>query len=183
MTPHELEENLMWKGYYEALVTSNATLKTILPTLTFSNQFIVHGTKRTVELNSYGTGHTESDLFLYLPSEQIAFLGDLLFIQNQPWLGDGDPDKWMNYLDSIAKLPLKILVPGHGPVGTVSDIEPMKLYMRNVIETATAYFKKGTLPQNDEGLKAPSPYDQWFLSGFYKPNVISVYNSRYKSKR
>ena len=113
MTPHELEENIMWMGYFEALITSDDSLKIVLPDITFHDQLILTGTKRTVTLFSYGEGHTESDLFLYLPAEQIAFLGDLLFVHNQPWLGDGDPVKWKTYLDSIAHLNLKILVPGH----------------------------------------------------------------------
>ncbi|MEO6190141.1 MAG: MBL fold metallo-hydrolase [Saprospiraceae bacterium] len=175
MTPHELEENIMWKGYFEALVTSNDSLKTILPDVTFIDQLMVHGTKRSVQLLTYGEGHTESDLFLYLPGEQIAFLGDLLFVQNQPWLGDGDPDKLKVYLDSIAMLNIKTYVPGHGPVGTVTDIEQMKLYIQSVNETATTYYKSGTTPQKDTTLKSPPPFDTWFLSNFYKPNVISAY--------
>ncbi len=142
MTPHQLEENIMWKGYYEALVTSGDSLKVILPGLTFNNQLIMYGTKRTVQLLSYGEGHTESDLFLYLPNEQIAFLGDLLFVQNQPWLGDGDPDKWKIYLDSIAQLNIKIFVPGHGPVATAASIKMMKLYFENVKKNSNFLLQK-----------------------------------------
>lgn len=180
MTPHELEEHIMWKGYYEALVTSSDSLKVILPSLTFKDQLMLHGTKRNVTLLSYGTGHTESDLFLFLPGEQIAFLGDLLFVQNQPWLGDGDPDKWKTYLDSIVHLNVKILVPGHGPVGTIANIDSMKLYFGNVNNTAIVYHEKGKLPEDDATLKSPPPFDNWFLSNFYKPNVISAYHRLYK---
>jgi cyclase len=182
MTPHEFEEYIMWKGYLEAIVTSIDSLKTILPNLTFNDRLLLYGTKRQVQLLSYGEGHTKSDLFLYLPDEQLAFLGDLLFIQNQPWLSDGDPDKWKTYLDSIALLNVKTLIPGHGPIGTVSDIEPMILYMQNVNEVATSYYKKGILPQNDATLKSPPPFDTWTLSNFYKPNIISVYNCISKKK-
>ncbi len=182
MSPHELEENIMWSGYYEAMVKYNDSLKIILPEITFNDRLILHGTKRTVLLLSYGAGHTESDLFLYLPDEQIAFLGDLLFIQNQPWLGDGDPEKWKTYLDSIGHLNLKILVPGHGPVGTVSNIDSMKLYFESIKNAAIAYYKKGILPENDLTLKSPPPWDNWFLSNFYRPNVISEYTRLYKSK-
>jgi cyclase len=180
MTPHELEENIMWKGYYEALVTSSDSLRTILPDITFNDRFVLYGTKRTILLLTFGTGHTESDLFLYLPTEQIAFLGDLLFVQNQPWLGDGDPNKWKTYLDSIARLNIKLLVPGHGPVGTISNLDTMKLYFETVNKAAMAYYKKGTLPENDSTLKSPPPFDNWFLSSFYKPNVISEYSRMYK---
>ncbi len=182
MNPHELEENIMWMGYYEALVTSNDSLKAIVPDMTFNDQLILHGTKRTIMLLSYGEGHSESDLFLYLPSEQIAFLGDLLFIQNHPWLGHGDPNKWKTYLDSIASLNVKILVPGHGPVGTVSSIDTMKLYFDNANKAAIDYHKKGLLPENDLLLKSPPPFDNWFLSNFYKPNVIFEYKRMYKKQ-
>lgn len=182
MTHHELDENKMWMGYFEALVTSNDSLKTILPDITFKDQLILHESKRTVKLLSYGEGHTQSDLFLYLPDEQISFLGDLLFVQNQPWLGDGDPDKWKTYLDSIAHLNIKILVPGHGPVGNISNIDTMKLYFESVNNAAKAYHKKGILPENDLTLKSPPPFDNWFLSNFYKPNVISEYNRLYKKE-
>jgi len=179
MTPLELEENIMWIRYYEALVTSSNSLKTILPDITFNDQLILYGTKRSILLLSFGKGHTESDLFLYLPTEQIAFLGDLLFVQNQPWLGDGDLNKWKTYLDSIAHLDVKVLIPGHGPVGVISNLDTMKLYFESVNNAAIAYYKKGTLPANDSTLKSPPPFDNWFLSNFYKPNVISEYNRMY----
>lgn len=180
MSAHELDENVMWMGYYEALVTSNDSLRAIVPDVTFVNELILHGSKRTVKLLSQGEGHSESDLFLYLPVEQIAFLGDLLFIENQPWLGDGDPIKWRNYLDTIVGLGVKTFVPGHGPVGGVSSIDTMKLYFDHVNNTATNYFKKGELPQKDLTIKTPPPFQNWFLSSFYKPNIISEYNRMYK---
>lgn len=180
MNPHELEEHVMWTGYYEALVTASDSLKAIVPDMTFNEQLILHGTKRSIMLLSYGEGHTESDLFIYLPSEQIAFLGDLLFIENHPFLGHGDPIKWKAYLDRIASLNVNQLVPGHGPVGPVSSIDSMKLYFDNVNEAAIDYYNKGVLPENDKLLKSPSPYNDWFLSNFYKPNVISEYRRIYK---
>lgn len=176
MTPFELEENKLWKGYFEALVKSKDVLKTIVPDLTFNDQLNLYGSKRTAKLLSYGTGHTESDLFLYLPDEKIAFLGDLLFVQNQPWLGDGNPNKWVSYLDSIEQLNIKILVPGHGPVGTISDIDKLKMYFENIDKTAMTYLERGISPQNDSTLKSPPPFDDWYLSIFYKPNVVSEYN-------
>lgn len=183
MTPHQREENIMWIGYFEALVKSIDGLQMTLPEMTFDTLLTLHGTKRSVHLLSYGGGHTESDLFLYLPDAQIAFLGDLLFIQNQPWLGDGNCDHWKSYLDRIARLPLQKLVPGHGPVGTIADITPMKAYMDAVQVAAAAYFKNGTLPENDEALTSPAPYDNWFLSRFFRPNVINMYEDTYVDKK
>ncbi len=182
MKPHELEENLMWKGYYEALVSSADSLKIVLPGETFAQQMTIHGKNFSVQLISYGEAHTESDLFLYLPEQKIIFTGDILFIKNQPWLGDGDPERWEKYLDSITKLNPEIFVPGHGPVGAIGDIDTMKSYFRNVKDVATSYYKRKANPENDSTITSPKPYDGWFLSNFYKPNVVSEYNRLYAKK-
>jgi len=175
MTRHELDEHFMWLGYYEALAMSGDSLKLILPQITFNNQLTLHGTKRRVQLISYGEGHTESDAFLFLPDEKIAFLGDLLFIQNNPWLGDGDPEHWSNYLDSIKKLNPVILIPGHGPPGNISSLDTMNMYFAAVKKEADSYYRRGAKPEADSTFKIPSPYDQWFLSNFFKPNVEWMY--------
>jgi glyoxylase-like metal-dependent hydrolase (beta-lactamase superfamily II) len=179
MGPHELEENIMWTGYYEALAKFSDSLKVVLPELTFADSLMIHGTKRNVRLISYGKAHTESDLFLLVPEERIAFLGDLLFVENQPWLGDGDPVKWAAYLDRIARLFIKTLVPGHGPVGNRSNLNAMKSYFDRVRRDAMSYHEKGKLPEKDVNLKSPPPFEGWFLSRFYRPNVIWEYHHLY----
>jgi cyclase len=180
MSGHALDEHNMWKGYFEAYVISGDVLKLTLPNLTMDDELNIYGSKHHVQLISYGEGHTESDLFLYLPDEQIAFMGDLLFIKNQPWIGDGDVEKWKAYLTKISMLGLITLVPGHGPVGTTNDIDTMEAYFQNVEETARQYHSKGISPAELESIASPPPYDAWFLSSFYGPNVISDYNRLYK---
>lgn len=180
MSAHQIDEQMMWIGYYEALVRVNDTLRVILPGTIFEKEMTIRGTKRDVRLFTYGEGHTESDALMFLPNEKIAFLGDLLFIQNQPWLGDGDPVKWAAYLDSIASLEASILVPGHGPVGNISNLDSMKLYFAIVKTAAIACKQRGTQPANDLSLSCPPPYDGWFLSSFFKENVISEYDRMYK---
>jgi glyoxylase-like metal-dependent hydrolase (beta-lactamase superfamily II) len=175
LTKHEMDEHQMWTGYYQALVRSSDSLRTVLPQLTFDRQLTIHGSRRIVQIISYGEGHTESDAFLFLPAERIAFMGDLLFIQNQPWLGDGNPELWANYLDSVKRLNPSILIPGHGPAGTIRSLDTMKLYFEEVNRRAREYIGKGIIPAKDSTLRSPAPYDQWFLSNFYRPNVQSEY--------
>lgn len=182
MTPHEKEEHLMWKGYYEALVYSVDSLKTILPDLTFDKKTNLSGTKRSLQLLTYGTGHTESDLILYIPKEKIVFTGDLLFIKNHPWLGDGNTEKWKSYLDSIVALHPKILIPGHGPAGSVADIDTMKMYFESIEKIAKNCHDKGVLPENETSLKSLPPFQEWFLSVFFRPNIIRLYNKIYRKQ-
>jgi len=177
---HAMAEKKMWIAYYEAIVQALPTLTMILPNVTFSDSMEIHGSKRAIQLISYGAGHTPSDLFMYLPAEHIAFLGDLLFIQNQPWLGDGDVKNWMQTLDEISKMNVNVLVPGHGPVGDTSSIRTMRQYIQVVNQTAQSYIDKKISPENDSLLKSPPPYDRWMLSAFFVPNVIGMYESMMK---
>jgi cyclase len=180
LSGHALEEHKMWKAYYETYVLSNEVLKVVLPNVTMDDELNLYGSKRHVQLISNGAGHTESDLFLYLPEDQIVFAGDLLFINNQPWIGDGNTKKWEATLTRISSMAVKSIVPGHGPVGFLSDIEKMEEYFHNVQEAAQDYFNKGISPEEVETIPSPSPYDTWFLSMFYKPNVVAAYKQLVK---
>jgi glyoxylase-like metal-dependent hydrolase (beta-lactamase superfamily II) len=135
----------------------------------------IYGSKRHAQLISYGAGHTQSDLFLYLPEEQIVFTGDLLYINYHPWIADGETEKWEVTLTRISSLAVKTIIPGHGPVGTIADIERMEDYFHAVKETAQDYFNKGISPDEVEAIHSPAPYDAWFLSTLYKTNVVGAY--------
>jgi glyoxylase-like metal-dependent hydrolase (beta-lactamase superfamily II) len=180
MSPHQLAETIMWTGYFEGMVASADLINFTLPDVTFNDRLDIVGESRTAVLLSYGKGHTESDLFLYMPAEKTAFLGDLLFVRNQPWLGDGDPELWSAYLDSIALLDIHHVVPGHGPVGTLEMFEDMKRYFRVVAETAAGLHDVGKLPEDEAEIASPAPFDLWFLSRFFKFNVIIEYERRYQ---
>jgi len=175
LSGHALEEHNMWKAYFETYVISNGILKVVLPNVTMDDELNIYGSKRHAQLVSNGAGHTQSDLFLYLPEEQIIFAGDLLFINHQPWIGDGETEKWEATLTRISSLAVKAIVPGHGPVGTLADIEKMEDYFHTVQEAAQDYFNKGISPEEIEVINSPAPYDTWFLSMFYRLNVIAAY--------
>ncbi len=84
----------------------------------FEHKLIIHGTKRTVELLPL-TGHTASDVILYLPEEKIAFMGDLLFVNMHPYLASGSPEQWKQSLAEAEALGAQIVVPGQWPCGSI----------------------------------------------------------------
>lgn len=147
-------------------------IKVTLPTLTFDGRLTLRGALRTVELLCYGGGHTESDLFLYLPAEQTAFLGDLAFLNCHPWLSDGDPDEWTHILDRVEKAPLQVVVPGHGPV---SDYTTIRLTRQYIIEAqAQARSLVASADTSEErlsALPAPDPFDGWSWPHFHARNL------------
>jgi cyclase len=180
MDQHGQEDYKMTTGYYEGIIKNVDSINPTSPDITFIDRLVIHGSKHRALLMSYGSGHTESDLFLFLPVEQIAFVGDILFVQCNPWMADGNPDKWSTYLNNLSGLSIKTMVPGHGPVGGASDVDALKAYFKNIDDVAESYSKKGKSPEEDASLTAPAPFDKWYLSDFYKANVVSEYNRLYK---
>jgi cyclase len=88
-------------------------------------------------VETLGGGHTECDAFLWF--EDTVFAGDLVVIESHPWVGDGDVEHWLEILDAFEARRPRVIVPGHGPVGSVEDIPPLRRYLEGLLDgTATA---------------------------------------------
>ena len=138
-------------------IASIQALKITLPTLTFEDRLVLHGSKRRAELLSYGGGHTVSDAFLLLPDEGIILTADLLFQgELHPWVGHGNPDEWITILEKMLELPAGQYIPGHGNVGDRTDLERQLTYMRHF---AAAVEQKRQNP--DMEIVVPEAYAEW----------------------
>ncbi len=168
-------ELVMWVGYFEALATSNSELKTAIPDITFEDKLILYGKERRVELIEFQKGHTESDLILFLPKEKIVFMGDLLFINNHPWMADGYPENLITTLNNIQQMDADTFIPGHGKVGSKDDIVTMIDYIEMIKLKALNLLNEGKSAEDIDGLKIPEDYGDWLLSNFYKMNVKFMY--------
>ncbi|MFM7078715.1 MAG: MBL fold metallo-hydrolase [Bacteroidota bacterium] len=156
-------------GYYEGIVQSLPDIQLTMPQVIFKNSLTIEGNTRSIEVMDMGNGHTESDAVIWVESENLLFAGDLLFVNTQPWMLDGNPENWFRILDRLVDMMPEAIVPGHGPVSTIEDIAPMKAYMRTVVDAA---MKLSAKP--DMQIICPPPFDQWMLSAFYFPNVIGL---------
>jgi glyoxylase-like metal-dependent hydrolase (beta-lactamase superfamily II) len=87
-------------------------------------------------VETLGGGHTESDAFLWF--EDTVFSGDLVVVGCHPWVGDGDVEHWLEILDAFEARRPRVIVPGHGPIGSVDDIPPLRRYLEGLLDgTAT----------------------------------------------
>ncbi len=179
--PKETEaDKVLWEGYLRGILHGFPTLNLTLPEVTFESSMTFHGSERTAESSTYGGGHTESDSFLFLPEESIAFLGDLLFIKYQPYLADGDPEELFRILDKIEALEAKTIVPGHGPVGTPNDIGPMRDYVSSLQRTIDEVQSSGG--DVDQAAEKPiaAQFSDWKWHSFYKENLEFLFQRRKK---
>lgn len=85
------------------------------PQITFTNRAeLLHGS-RSVELIFVG-GHTPATSIVWLGEEGVCFVGDILWVDQHPYMAQGNTLEWLRALELIRELGAEILVPGHGPV-------------------------------------------------------------------
>ena len=127
-----------------------------LPDLLIDDRLVVQD-ERTVEILTYGPGHTDSDVFVWLPDERAIIAGDLCWNASHPKIEDGHPADWVSVLDRMLALDPAQVVPGHGRAGGREVAEAMLPYMRSVV---------GLLEQVEGGadpasLAAPDGSEDW----------------------
>jgi cyclase len=109
------------------------SLEVVFPTDVFYERVEREG----AVVETLGGGHTESDAFLWF--EDTVFAGDLVVVESHPWVGDGDVEHWLEILDAFEARRPRVIVPGHGPIGSVDDIPPLRRYLEGLLDgTATA---------------------------------------------
>lgn len=136
---------------------------------------MIQGSKRHVELLTFGKGHSDGDAVLYLPQEKIIFMGDLLFVKVHPYMGDGDPDGWMHALDKLKEFELDYIIPGHGPIGTKEDIQLLQEYIIFVKNAVQGVIKRRKGEKGLKDVSIPDKYDRWELPSFFDLNLAFLY--------
>jgi glyoxylase-like metal-dependent hydrolase (beta-lactamase superfamily II) len=69
-------------------------------------------------LQHMGPAHAPEDTAVFLPQGGVLFIGDVVFRNRIPYVGQADSRHWIAALDSLLQLPVKVMVPGHGPASS-----------------------------------------------------------------
>jgi glyoxylase-like metal-dependent hydrolase (beta-lactamase superfamily II) len=79
-------------------------------------------------------GHSDCSSIVYLPDEKVLYAGDLLFVGRFPWAGDptADPDKWIEAFQTILKMDVEKIIPGHGPLCDLDEVESQLGWMKEI---------------------------------------------------
>ena len=164
-------EAFLFEGYDRGHLDGLPTLRYTLPDVTFEDRMVLHGAKRTAEVITYGGGHTVSDALLYLPDDGMAFLGDLLFVECHPYIADGNPAELFRIFDKVKALDAKVLVPGHGPVGSPDDIDANREYVESLQRTVEEARGSGGGPAQAVEKPVGPAFEKWKWRAFRKDNI------------
>jgi cyclase len=81
-----------------------------------------------VELLYLGHAHTSGDAVAYLPKHKILCTGDACVNGAFNYMGHSNSASWIQCLEKMDKLDVKVVCPGHGAVGTKELIAKQKRY-------------------------------------------------------
>ena len=162
-SPKGIEE--MQKFYAEtepAFSRQLENLTIITPTLTFKKSIFL-GKDKEIKIQHTG-GHTIGHSTVYYHPENILFAGDLVFCKEYPYAGDStnNPPDWINALETILKMPVEIIVPGHGPLCGKEEIQTHLIYFKKLEKWVKDKIAQGIaldVLQEEEDTGPTPPYD------------------------
>jgi cyclase len=173
-TDEKLKKEMQWENasdreYMKIL----PNLVYTLPTITFDQQMSIHGSDRTVQLITYGGGHTQSDAFVYLPEEKTAIMGDLVLSKHHPVMMNANPQVWLHILNRVELLGVETIVPGHGEVCSMKELHEVKGYINDIVALVaeTVQSKKSI-----DDILVPKAYQDWYFTTYFKANLKKVYD-------
>ena len=128
-----------------------------------STTFIFAGD--TIHVDHYGPGHTDGDLSVYFEKADVLALGDTFWNGNYPFIDnqDGgninDAIKWAE--KEIERATDKtIVVPGHGPVGTRSQLIGFRNMLATVRDNVAALKRQGKSLDEVIAAKPSATFDE-----------------------
>ena len=90
--------------------------KARMPTETFHEKTTLYLGGKEVQILYLGKGHTAGDSVVYVPQDRIAYLSELYFHEEYPFMADGYGVSWIETLGKIEALDADIYVPAHGVI-------------------------------------------------------------------
>ncbi|MEM1071779.1 MAG: MBL fold metallo-hydrolase [Planctomycetota bacterium] len=101
-----------------------------------------------VIIRNFGPGHTDNDLVIFFPDQNVLHTGDLVFNKLNPIMdadGGCDARRWMLVLRNVVQLcdDETIVVPGHGEVGDRTLITDQIYYIQALFDAVADAINDG----------------------------------------
>lgn len=173
-TDTKLQREMAWENATDReFVNMLPQLVHTVPSVTFDQQMTIHGSTRSAQLITYGGGHTLSDAIVYLPEDKVVVIGDLVLSNHHPVLANANPHEWLSILEQIEALDVETIIPGHGEVCSLQQLQDVKGYISRIIAMVTEAVQN---QRSIEELEIPEEYRAWYFTTYFKTNLNKVYD-------
>ena len=128
-TKGSLQSNL---AQAEAYLQELKQIKPALPTRTVSKTVTLQEGGREIQLHVLGRGHTNGDLYIYMPKEKVVATGDAV-VDWMPFLNDGYPEEWAQTVAALEQLDIVQIIPGHGEPAPKAHLVFFRGYLTDLV--------------------------------------------------
>ena len=137
-------------------LSGKASLRPVVESI--SERSIMVDGLHNAQIYFLGSAHSSGDLLVYLSGDKILFSGDLALNGRQPFMQspDVDPAGWERSLQSLSRVPVEKLVPGHGEIGPAAGLQDSLAYVSRVNALAKKFVDSGMRDEMiDAQIRAP----------------------------
>ena len=113
------------------------------PDLEFNQSHTIDAIGRQVQVLYYGHSSGPGDTAVLDLQSGVLFAGGLLDQLRIPDVQDADLDGWSRALQALRELPIKAVVPGHGPVASGQLIDTTERYLTQLRARVLALLQSG----------------------------------------
>jgi cyclase len=168
------EAGAAWHDLYDGVFDFEGLVYTP-PTETFDHELTIRVGAKELQLTHVGPAHTRGDVVAHVPSDRIAYTGDILFIGGHPVVWDGPVSNWIKACDLILGWDVETIVPGHGPITDKEGVRAVKHYFEYLTLEARKRFDAGM--SEDEAVRDISiaEFRDWIDGERIIVNVATLY--------
>lgn len=142
-----------------------------LQDIAFNGRLQLSLTEGGVEIIDLGVGHSESDVVVHLPREQIVFCGDIFMNGLPPIPSEGHVSQLIANLKAIESLAARIYVPGHGKPADLHAVRAQRVDLEKMFDLAKCCYDSSM--GYDDALKIFSRQQQPLE--YSAPTLLSAY--------
>jgi glyoxylase-like metal-dependent hydrolase (beta-lactamase superfamily II) len=120
--------------------------------------------------------HTDSDLLVYIPSQKIVFVGDIIFNERLPSLRDGDINGWLKTIEKIKKMDVEHIIGGHGVEVSRKSLDFTYSYLKELKQKVSSLMEEGYDIGDVVDMVKMKKYEKInFYDSMHRQNVEVVY--------
>jgi quinoprotein relay system zinc metallohydrolase 2 len=151
------------EGFRRSMGTSLDGVELIAPQRLVETELTLDIGSRALKLRAWATAHSDSDLTVLDETTGTLFAGDLVFLEHVPVI-DGSLRGWLTALETLAGIPAKRVVPGHGPVAEwPTALANERRYLERMAQDVRGLIKSGTPIAQAAATAGMSERSQWEL--------------------
>jgi glyoxylase-like metal-dependent hydrolase (beta-lactamase superfamily II) len=119
-----------------------------LPTVMVPEEREIRVGSHTVQLRHVSPGHTDNDIFLFVPEENVLHTGDLLFHQRHPFIDTSAGATTVGWQRCVEAMVVvcdgdTVVIPGHGPITDRGGLQGQGRYFDQIREVVHGAMRGG----------------------------------------